>query len=663
MAKYLVLGGSGFLGSKLVCKLAQNQKNEIIVADLRNRPEYEKLSNVTFQKIEFVHKTDFTKELNGVDVVYHLISTITPSDNMEHIWEDLEANLKPTIALLDAMAENPSCKLVFISSGGTVYGEKEQKAIAEEESRNPVCNYGISKDTIEKYILLYHRMYGIDYRIIRLGNPYGTKVRKNQKQGLIPIVIDRIMKEEPVTVFGDGKAVRDYIHVDDAIDAILAVEKTDCEEKVFNVGSGEGHSILQILDLIVQNLDCEYPELEFWPDRKCDVENNILDIHLIEEKTGWKTQVKLEDGIKMMIESIVSGDAKEESQGNMEAIVGDCLKMSDKAGKTEEPLLTVIVAVYKTEEFFERCLNSLFASEYKNLEILLIDDGSPDNCPALCDEYAKKDSRIRVIHKENGGGHSAKNLGIEIAKGEYIAICDNDDMVPKDAYRLLMDKAVATHADVIRGTVRRTYSDTNEARLFYRKEDDSFQTKLIGFQGAIYKTSMLQNNHIRLGAYRLGDDMCFMAQVMNYAQTFVYIDDITYEYIIRPANSKSASAIQNNNKNFPHYYDDFCWRRWVLSYVKEQKKLQDKYKDQLGVFCKIIDESWLSYPKEEREKCFELLKDIVGLIDWSIQKEKVKGYIQVDYDKFMTMDEAAYTKYLKFELGVKRRIKKLLRRK
>ena len=268
----------------------------------------------------------------------------------------------------------------------------------------------------------------------------------------------------------------------------------------------------------------------------------------------------------------------------------------------EQPLLTVIVAVYKTEEFFERCLNSLFASEYKNLEILLIDDGSPDNCPRLCEEYAAKDDRIRVIHKENGGGHSAKNLGISIAKGDYVAICDNDDMVPPDGYRLMMEKAVETDADVVRGVVRRTYSDSGEVRLFHRSASDSFMTKLIGFQGAIYRTSMLREHDIKLGPFRLGDDMCFMAQVVHYAKNVQYIDAITYEYIIRPSNSKEASAIQNNNKNFPHYYDDFLWRNWVLRYVREHEDMDRQYGNELGTFCKVIDKSWLDYSREEREK-------------------------------------------------------------
>ncbi|MGN0141791.1 MAG: glycosyltransferase family 2 protein [Roseburia sp.] len=332
----------------------------------------------------------------------------------------------------------------------------------------------------------------------------------------------------------------------------------------------------------------------------------------------------------------------------------------------EQPLLSVIVAVYKTEEFFERCLNSLFASEYKNLEILLIDDGSPDNCPKLCDEYAGRDQRIKVIHKENGGGHSAKNLGIEIANGEYIAICDNDDMVPPDAYRLMMEKAVETKADVVRGTVRRTYSDTGEERLFYRNAEDSFMTKLIGFQGAIYRTAMLQENKIKLGPFRLGDDMCFMSQVVRYAKNVQYIDAITYEYMIRPSNSKGASAIQNANRNFPHYYDDFLWRNWVLSYVDSNPDMKEQYGNQLGPFCKVIDSNWLSYSQEEREKCFDELKRMIQLIDWDKQDVNPKGYLQIDVKKLAGMNEAAFTKYLKHQYQVvrpvKEKIKKILGR-
>lgn len=304
MANYLVLGGSGFLGSKLVSRLAKEPANRIVVADMAENAKLAKYDNVSFLPLEFVGKTDFSRELEQMDVVYHLISTITPSDDMDHIWQDMEANVKPTIALLDGLAAHPQTKLIFVSSGGTVYGNKGERPLKENVSLDPVCNYGLTKEIIEKYIYFYHHMYGTDYRIVRLANPYGTKVRKGQKQGLIPIFIDKIMNQEVVTVFGDGRAVRDYIHVDDAISGILAVEQAKCGERVFNIGYGEGHSIVQILDMIVEELGCDAPEVEFIPERKCDVYYNVLDNTRVMEQTGWKPQISLKDGIHMMLESI-----------------------------------------------------------------------------------------------------------------------------------------------------------------------------------------------------------------------------------------------------------------------------------------------------------------------------------------------------------------------
>lgn len=325
-----------------------------------------------------------------------------------------------------------------------------------------------------------------------------------------------------------------------------------------------------------------------------------------------------------------------------------------------EPLLTVIVACYKTEEFFERCLNSLFQSEYKNLEILLIDDGSPDNCPQLCDEYAKKDSRIRVIHKENGGGWSAKNLGIDVAKGEYVAICDNDDMVTPDGYRLLIEKAVETDADMVQGTVRRTNLNNNDVRLWKRSKDIDLKSKLIGFQSAIFRTQLLRDNDIKLQPFRVGDDISFMIQVMNHAKTVEYIDAVVYEYLIRLVTAKGASAIQM--KDFVHYYDELRWREWTLAYITKSQTLMQEYGNQLGRFCMVMDEQWLSFTNEEREQCFELLKKIVSYINWETDQESAKGYLKVDKDKFMHMTQAQYTKKLKFQLKYLMPLKAKLRR-
>ncbi|MGN1167826.1 MAG: glycosyltransferase [Lachnospiraceae bacterium] len=327
------------------------------------------------------------------------------------------------------------------------------------------------------------------------------------------------------------------------------------------------------------------------------------------------------------------------------------------------PLLSVAVACYKTEEFFERCLNSLFNSEYQNLEILLIDDGSPDNCPALCDEYAKKDSRIRVVHKENGGGFSAKNLAIDIATGDYFAICDNDDMVPADGYKALMEKAIETDADVVQGTVRRTNLNNGEVRLWKRNSESDLKSKTIGFQSAIYRTKLLQQHNIKLQPFRLGDDISFMVQVLNYADKVEYIDTVTYEYLIRPITSAGTSAIQM--RDFKHYYDEFRWRAWTLQYINQSEKLMKAYGNDLGRFCMIIDDQWLSLEKQQREDCFVLLKQIVDCINWEQDSENIKGYLKTDLSSFQKMDETSFTKNLKKQLALiplKNKIKHLLGR-
>lgn len=119
-----------------------------------------------------------------------------------------------------------------------------------------------------------------------------------------------------------------------------------------------------------------------------------------------------------------------------------------------EPLLSVIIPVYKVETFLERCINSVIDQSYNNLEIILVDDGSPDNCPQICEKYALKDKRVKVIHKENGGQSSARNVGIDNAMGEYLTFVDSDDYLELDAYELLVREAVRNQLDIIGGGYR-----------------------------------------------------------------------------------------------------------------------------------------------------------------------------------------------------------------
>lgn len=116
-----------------------------------------------------------------------------------------------------------------------------------------------------------------------------------------------------------------------------------------------------------------------------------------------------------------------------------------------EPLISVIVPVYNVEPYLRKCVDSILNQTYRNLEVILVDDGSPDGCPAICDEYAAKDDRVRVIHKQNGGLSDARNAGMAVARGEYLSFVDSDDMLPPDAMEILLNTAISEQADMVIG--------------------------------------------------------------------------------------------------------------------------------------------------------------------------------------------------------------------
>lgn len=302
MKKILVLGGNGFIGKYIVEKLSENDNNQIIIADY-NIDGCENTPNIEYKKIDFIECQNFDEYLKNVDIVIHLISTIVPSDNNDNINKEISDNVFPTIRLLDSMLRNRTQKIVFLSSGGTVYGEHDLSPIKEEEEKNPICNYGITKLLIEKYLELYNKCYGLNYNVVRLANPYSEKIKNGKKQGIIPIVIDQILKDETITVWGDGEDVRDYIYIEDAIEAILKIMEYNGEEKIFNVGTGIGVTINELLNFIKINMDVDNIKIQYTRSRKCDVRNNVLDISKLKKELNWEPKVGINEGIEKVIEA------------------------------------------------------------------------------------------------------------------------------------------------------------------------------------------------------------------------------------------------------------------------------------------------------------------------------------------------------------------------
>ena len=296
----LLLGGSGFLGQALAKGLFADRP--VRIAD-RVAPADPQGANVHYAPLDFAAMPDFAPLLCGVELVVHLISTTTPAEGTDNLAGEMADNLLPTFRLLDGMVRLPRApKLLFVSSGGTVYGESKGTPSSEREAAAPICKYAVHKLAIEKYIHLYHAVHGLDYRVARLANPYSARAFFAKNQGAIPIFIELMRQRKPIIVWGDGRQQRDYIHIDDALAGIGAILGYGGPERVFNVGAGVGVSTNELLSLIAGELGAAAPDVRYTAARACDVRANRLDISLLKACTGWEPRISLREGIRRCVE-------------------------------------------------------------------------------------------------------------------------------------------------------------------------------------------------------------------------------------------------------------------------------------------------------------------------------------------------------------------------
>lgn len=278
----LVLGGCGFIGSFLVKRL--QEEHNVIIYD-RCEPAYEFKGKYIVGN--FAEEQRFYEILveNRVDLVFHLISTALPSDSTQMIEQEILNNVIPSVRLFEAMVKADVKRLIFASSGGTVYGESLGRPHKVEDRTAPICSYGIQKNSIENYIALYNLYYDMEFIVARISNPYGVWKQQNRLQGIIPIFIRKLLDDEPITVFGDTK--RDYIYIDDVIDAFMCMIKYEGSERVFNVGTGVATSISEIIEIIEEQVGKKFSQIEYKDIRKCDVRENVLDVTEIGRQLQW----------------------------------------------------------------------------------------------------------------------------------------------------------------------------------------------------------------------------------------------------------------------------------------------------------------------------------------------------------------------------------------
>ena len=231
-----------------------------------------------------------------------------------------------------------------------------------------------------------------------------------------------------------------------------------------------------------------------------------------------------------------------------------------------EPLVSVIVPIYKVEEYLPRCLDSIVSQTYRNLEIILVDDGSPDRCPEICDEWARKDSRIRVIHKPNGGVSSARNAGIEIAVGEWLFFIDSDDFLPENALEGLIERQQQYGADLACGSFHivkirnRSYDKTYPDQVFQRRDFASNLSFLMmellpSSCGKLFSAQIIKEHGLSFPQnVPWGEDASFHYSYLAHVSSIVTTEHCVYHYDMTREGSAVKKYYENQNHLAAYQY-------------------------------------------------------------------------------------------------------------
>lgn len=295
--RVLLIGGNGFIGSHLAERLR----------DMGHRPSVldpgSPRDDVDWRDIDYVRAawTDgdaLDAALQSCDIVVHLASSTVPSTANADPAADIGANLLGTLALLDAMRRRGRRRIVFFSSGGTVYGNPERLPVDEAHALRPIGSYGIVKAAVEGYLRMYAQSGEIEPLILRPSNPYGPRQSLVGAQGFVATVMARLRDGGALRLWGDGGHVRDYLYIDDLV-AFAAQATVSDVCGVFNVGSGIGHS-LNAVRASIENVAGRTLAVESLPSRPFDVREIVLDITAARTRFGWTPEVDMVQGVERM---------------------------------------------------------------------------------------------------------------------------------------------------------------------------------------------------------------------------------------------------------------------------------------------------------------------------------------------------------------------------
>jgi UDP-glucose 4-epimerase len=295
--KCLVLGGGGFIGSHIVEEL-HAAGHDIRILERPRVPRFREFaSRVEWVEGDFQSASVVHDAVDGIDAVFHLVSTTLPKSSNDDPIFDLESNVVATLRMLEFARDARVRKIIFISSGGTVYGTPASLPIPETHPTEPRVAYGIAKLAIEKYLALFQRLHGMDYTVLRVANPYGKRQRVETAQGAVAAFIDRVLRDQSIEIWGDGTITRDYVHVADVARAFLHALDYDGDVHIFNVASGRGRTLNELVALL-EDVMGRRIAVRYMPGRPFDVPSNVLAIDRARDVLGWMPQVDFEAGLR-----------------------------------------------------------------------------------------------------------------------------------------------------------------------------------------------------------------------------------------------------------------------------------------------------------------------------------------------------------------------------
>lgn len=278
----LIIGGAGFIGANLTRAFLKHNARVIIYSEIhdnnRNLDEINDQILVIQGKFNQVEKLAEIFKKYEIERIIHLVSGLIPSSNKEDFINEYNDVIIPTLELMKLMTKYNTKDLVYLSSGGTVYGNHKSNGVyVEIDKLEPINYYGLSKLHLEEVITFECKKNNLNYLILRPSNPFGRFQNIFGKQGLIPVVIGKVLNDEEIDIWGDGTIIRDYIPIDFLTNAIVQLSLLGFKNEVINVGSGIGYSVIDIVEMI-ERIACKTIKKNYLPNRSVDSDIVILNI-------------------------------------------------------------------------------------------------------------------------------------------------------------------------------------------------------------------------------------------------------------------------------------------------------------------------------------------------------------------------------------------------